>query len=63
MPDTNAQETKEKDPVEGIRTALNQALGFLKKLLGREEEELGEVEGEIQRDKPQDDQPTGGVGT
>ena len=66
MPDTNTQETKEQDPVEGIRSALNQAMGFLKRLLGQEEgelkEELEEVEGTSKTDESRPDQPAEGAG-
>ena len=46
MPDE--PEKKEQDPVEAIRSALQQAVGFLKGLLGREEEELKEEMQEVE---------------
>ena len=47
MPDDTQEEKSGGDPVEMIRSSLQQALGFLKKLLGKEEKEEEELEEEV----------------
>lgn len=66
MPDTNTQETKEKDPVSAIKRALIQVRDILRNILGPEEEklkeEMEEVEGSVKPDKLQENQPEDTVG-